>query len=135
MPFGVLLQEAIMKKRKSTVMWGVALVLIFGFVFFLNATSFMTRPLFPKAAESHEDHGHQVSESQSREQMKQALASRRGEQGTQEASDLPNRPAILKPEFKRTEPIENETSTSGQWWRPEGRVEQKGEEIRKKRGF
>ncbi len=128
-----------MKKRKSSVMWGVALVLIFGFAFFLNATSFMTRPLFPPKPQAAPEQP-TLTEDQSREQMRRMLSSRRGEDEhghdhSHEHEAVPARPAIFKPEFRRVDPIENETSTSGQWWRPEGRVEEKSEEVRRKRGF
>jgi hypothetical protein len=54
---------------------------------------------------------------------------------SEEGSGLPSEPAILKPKVKAYKPTPNETSTSSQWYSKDGYVDQKREEVQKKRGF
>lgn len=129
-----------MRNKKSPAMMIVAAVLILGFAFFLNATSFMTRPLLPEAPKEQAE-APKMSSSDSKEMLSRALKPRT-EDGLETPSTsldggggIPDKPAILKPKVERFEPTLNPTSTAAHWWDDDGVLQKQSEETREKRGF
>jgi len=129
-----------MRNKKSPAMMIVAAVLILGFAFFLNATSFMTRPLLPEAPKEQPD-APKMSSADSKRMLTESLKPRT-EDGTEAPSSspdggggIPETPAILKPKVVRFEPTVNPTSTAAHWWDDDGVLQKQSEETRKKRGF
>jgi hypothetical protein len=129
-----------MKAKKSNAMWGVTLFLILGFAYFLNATDFLSKPLFPEAPKQ-DANATGPSAAETKDMMAKQL--RESRQATAEgeappetgAVSIPSEPAIFKPKQQRYNPTYNETSTSAQWWNKNGAVEQKGEKVKKDRGY
>ena len=126
-----------MKSQKSGAMWGVSLVLIIGGAYFMTATNFLTKPLLPEAPK--EDKTSQaLSKDQVKQGLKQGLASnssRKVEGEDLADAGLPKEPAIFKTKVQPYKPVPNETSTASQWYKEEGYLEKKKEEVQKKRGF
>lgn len=132
-----------MQKKKSPVMLVVAVCLVFGFAYFMNATSFFTRPLLPEQPQQPEpapqtQASTEEATAQTRTAMKDALRNRGGrdqEDAEGRAEGIPDKPAIFVPRIERFEPTFNETSTSAQWYRDESEVDDRGEKVRAERGF
>ncbi|MFM9872107.1 MAG: hypothetical protein ACKVQS_01425 [Fimbriimonadaceae bacterium] len=129
-----------MKARKSNAMWGVTLFLILGFAYFLNATDFLSKPLFPEAPKK-ETNAAGPSAAETKNMMATKLRENRQPKEEGEApvdpagATIPSEPAIFKPKQERYEPTVNETSTSAQWWNKNNAVEVKGEKVKKDRGY
>ncbi|QYK52143.1 MAG: hypothetical protein KF824_07715 [Fimbriimonadaceae bacterium] len=127
-----------MRNKKSPAMMIVAAVVILGFAFFLNATSFMTRPLLPEAPKEQAEQ-RKISESDSKNMLKASLSRGGDTERTgampSSSSSVPDEPAILKPKTKRYDPQLNPTSTAAHWWDDDGVLQKQSEETRKKRGF
>lgn len=128
-----------MKNRKSSAMWGVAIVLILGLAYFMNATSWLTKPLFPAAPKPAAQTGDGPTEAQTSASLMNAEKSRtmqmRGEEGGEADAGNPAEPAIFKKKVQAYKPQPNPTSTSSQWWDDDGYVEKQREETEKQRGF
>ncbi len=132
-----------MKAKKSNAMWGVVLFLILGFAYFLNATDFLSKPLFPTAPKQAEGAAGPTA-TQSSEMMKQQIAKNRSPQNPEEEGGpqrpsqpegVPSEPAIFKPKRQRNQPVPNETSTSAHWDAKDSYVEKASEDLKKKRGY
>jgi hypothetical protein len=129
-----------MKTRKSGAMWGVVLTLVIGLAFFLNATNFLTKPLLPEAPKQSAQKAPEVTANQTRQQLRDQVKGRMtspAEEGPggQAGSGIPAKTALFKPKQQAYVPTYNETSTSSQWDNDENIVKQKGEEVKKERGF
>ncbi len=129
-----------MRNKKSPAMMIVAAVLILGFAFFLNATSFFTRPLLPEAPPEQKQPETKMTANDSRSMLANSLRSKTdgrtlvaGENPLPEG--IPKEPAILKPKVERYEQKPNPTSTSARWWDEDNNVQKQSEETREKRGF
>lgn len=133
-----------MKQKKSPVMIVVALGVIVVFAMLMNATDGFTKlPRLNAAAEREKamEQLQKASEGSKDSNMAALRASRERNKGRtpEEAATgrftLPTRPAIFLDEFKRFDPIENETQTSAQWYRDGSRMEEKTEDQRAARGM
>jgi hypothetical protein len=130
-----------MKAKKSNAMWGVMLFLILGFAYFLNATDFLSKPLFPEAPKQ-DDKAGGPSVAQTNEAIRGKLQQNRvpaSEDGSPAAptppQGIPAQAAIFKPKVKRYDPVVNETATSAQWYKKDNYIDEKAKEVKEKRGY
>jgi len=131
-----------MQQKKSPAMLIVGLCVVLGAAYFVNATAFFTKPLLPPPAEAPKAPdaaeasaiAKQASE-RMREQVKKGGGAQAGPEGETVASGIPAEPAIFPPKVQRYNPQYNETSTSGQWYRDDSAVNERGEKVREDRGF
>lgn len=127
-----------MRNQKSRAMWGVSIVLILCFAFFMNATSWLTKPLFPeqpKQAAAEGPSAQQTKEMLSKNVREHTITLEGEGENAKADTGLPAEPAIFKKKQGIYKPTPNPTSTSSQWWRKEGYVEEQKEKVKKERGF
>lgn len=130
-----------MKAKKSNAMWGVGLFLILGVLYFLNATEFLSKPLFPEAPKQDTAQAG-PTEAQLKGSIEGKLAENRAPKNAEGRPDMESQPqgipseaAIFKPKQARYQPTPNETATSAQWYKKDNYVDKQSENVKKKRGY
>jgi|GEM_PF-3441973 len=130
-----------MKAKKSNAMWGVGLFLILGVLYFLNATDFLSKPLFPEAPKQDTAQAGPTKE-QTNSMLTERVKKNRiqvvepGQEGRAPAqTGIPSTAAIFKPKEQKYKPVPNETATSAQWYKKDNYVDKQSENVKKKRGY
>lgn len=132
-----------MKQKKKPIMLIVTGACVVGVLAVVNGAKLLDRSQPPIEAPSTEQpelpKPKQVSSADkiaSRNQLRQAMMTGNKNitgEGPETALTNPTRPTILLPEFKRVDPIVNDSTTSSQWYQEDHRQQKLKDELNKKK--